>query len=278
MNIGQNVKNLRVKNGLTQKDLAEKLNVTPQAVSRWENDTVEPSIDTIKEMSILFNVSVNEILGTKDPVKEEKKVEKQNISVIGICDSCKKPLHPGEGELRSRGGKNSSHYYICNDCANKELEARAYVISETNKKYRSRGLIFGSIGFVVMLIIMLIIASSVKENGDKLLYLGLSFPISLMTFTFIFCIFMRNNFIGETWLEIVSWSFVKFPGIIFSFDLDGFLFLIGLKILFFILGILLIFCGIVFATIVCGIASLFVFPFSIYWSFNREDKTEIKGL
>ncbi|MEG0529417.1 MAG: helix-turn-helix transcriptional regulator, partial [Bacilli bacterium] len=42
--IGDNIRRLRLKNGFTQKELAEKLFVTGQAVSRWENGDVEPSL------------------------------------------------------------------------------------------------------------------------------------------------------------------------------------------------------------------------------------------
>ena len=41
MTIGNNIKRLRIKKGLTQKDLADKIHVTFQAVSRWENNLVE---------------------------------------------------------------------------------------------------------------------------------------------------------------------------------------------------------------------------------------------
>ena len=49
--IGEKIKSLRLENSLTQKELAEKLYVTAQAVSRWENNEVEPSISTIAEIA-----------------------------------------------------------------------------------------------------------------------------------------------------------------------------------------------------------------------------------
>ena len=48
--IGPNIKKLRLQHGLTQKNLADKLFVSAQAVSRWENDEVEPSISLISQM------------------------------------------------------------------------------------------------------------------------------------------------------------------------------------------------------------------------------------
>lgn len=56
---GKKIKDLRVKNNLTQIDLAERLNVTPQAVSRWELDIVEPGLDTMRDMANLFGIDLD---------------------------------------------------------------------------------------------------------------------------------------------------------------------------------------------------------------------------
>ncbi|MDE7094898.1 MAG: helix-turn-helix domain-containing protein, partial [Anaeroplasmataceae bacterium] len=66
MGIGNNIKEQRVKLGYTQREVAEKLFVTTQAVSRWENNETEPSVDTIKALADLFSVSVEVLLGTKN--------------------------------------------------------------------------------------------------------------------------------------------------------------------------------------------------------------------
>ena len=55
---------LRTKNGLSQDDLAEKVFVTRQAVSRWENGDTVPNTETLKLLSKLFNVSINTLLGS----------------------------------------------------------------------------------------------------------------------------------------------------------------------------------------------------------------------
>ena len=59
---------LRTKNGLSQDELAEKLFVTRQAVSRWENGETIPNTETLKLLSKLFNVSINTLLG--EPLEE----------------------------------------------------------------------------------------------------------------------------------------------------------------------------------------------------------------
>lgn len=58
------IHSLRVKHGLTQDDLAAKVYVTRQAVSRWENGETVPNPETLKKLSVLFNVSINTLLGS----------------------------------------------------------------------------------------------------------------------------------------------------------------------------------------------------------------------
>ena len=55
---------LRTKHGLSQDDLAEKVFVTRQAVSRWEKGETVPNTETLKLLSRLFNVSINTLLGS----------------------------------------------------------------------------------------------------------------------------------------------------------------------------------------------------------------------
>ena len=55
---------LRTKNGLSQDELAEKVFVTRQAVSRWENGETVPNTETLKRLSDLFCVSINTLLGS----------------------------------------------------------------------------------------------------------------------------------------------------------------------------------------------------------------------
>ena len=54
---------LRTKSGLSQDELAEKVFVTRQAVSRWENGETVPNTETLKLLSRLFKVSINTLLG-----------------------------------------------------------------------------------------------------------------------------------------------------------------------------------------------------------------------
>ncbi len=64
MGIQETIKTLREKHGLSQDQLAERVMVTRQAVSRWENGETQPNTDTLKLLSKEFDVSINTLLGS----------------------------------------------------------------------------------------------------------------------------------------------------------------------------------------------------------------------
>ena len=64
MEIKDVLRELRVKNGLSQAELAEKVYVTRQAVSRWETGETVPGTQTLELLSALFDVSINTLLGS----------------------------------------------------------------------------------------------------------------------------------------------------------------------------------------------------------------------
>ena len=60
---GQRLQRLRKNAGLTQEEVATKLNITGQAVSKWENDVSAPDISVLVELSDILGVSLDELLG-----------------------------------------------------------------------------------------------------------------------------------------------------------------------------------------------------------------------
>ncbi|MBQ3237157.1 MAG: helix-turn-helix transcriptional regulator [Oscillospiraceae bacterium] len=60
--IGKNIKSNRTKLGITQEELAEKINVTRQAVSNWENGKTEPDIETLTKIAQIFDISIDELV------------------------------------------------------------------------------------------------------------------------------------------------------------------------------------------------------------------------
>ena len=63
--LGKRIMALRKAAGMTQEQVAERLGVSPQAVSKWENDVSCPDVATIPRIARLFNVSTDELLGLK---------------------------------------------------------------------------------------------------------------------------------------------------------------------------------------------------------------------
>lgn len=65
MTLGEKLINLRKKEGLSQEEVAEKLNVSRQTISKWENNQTTDSLNKIKEISKLFNVSYDYLINEK---------------------------------------------------------------------------------------------------------------------------------------------------------------------------------------------------------------------
>jgi transcriptional regulator with XRE-family HTH domain len=72
--IGENLRKLRIKNELTQEKLAEVFGVSPQAISRWENNTTYPDVTMLPSIANYYNVSIDELMG----MDEIRNVEKIN--------------------------------------------------------------------------------------------------------------------------------------------------------------------------------------------------------
>ena len=66
MTLGQRIQELRKGAGLTQEQLAERMGVTRQAVSKWESDGGVPELDTLIAMSRLFHVTIGQLLGVEE--------------------------------------------------------------------------------------------------------------------------------------------------------------------------------------------------------------------
>lgn len=92
---------LRNKKGLSQEELAEKVFVTRQAVSRWENGETVPNTETLKLLSDLFEVSINTLLGSPRKL---------------VCQCCGMPLEDDSSISREPDGGFNEDY--CKWCYN----------------------------------------------------------------------------------------------------------------------------------------------------------------
>lgn len=99
MKTSEILKSIRIKNNLTQDEMAEKLLVTRQAISQWENGETEPNIESLKLLSTIFNISINTILGSLQKL---------------ICQCCGMPLD--DDNMISREIDNSFNEEYCKWC------------------------------------------------------------------------------------------------------------------------------------------------------------------
>ena len=89
---------LRTKSGFSQDELAQRVFVTRQAVSRWENGDTIPNTETLKLLSKLFNVSINTLLGSPNDL---------------ICQCCGMPLEDGIISREKNGLFNEQYCKWC---------------------------------------------------------------------------------------------------------------------------------------------------------------------
>ncbi|MHC1694241.1 MAG: helix-turn-helix domain-containing protein [Eubacteriales bacterium] len=71
MNIGETIKRIRRSRDMTQEQLAEELNLSPQAISRWETGQAMPDITLIPSIAGIFNVTVDELFGMEEVRSQE---------------------------------------------------------------------------------------------------------------------------------------------------------------------------------------------------------------
>ena len=269
--IGANIRKLRVQHGMTQKNLADKLFVSAQAVSRWENDEVEPSIGTITELAKIFGVTADEILGIeakeaqkneeeKEDSKQQKKEEPVR-QVLAVCEKCNNPIYESNEIVRKNGA------VWCRACVGKKEESDRILAIENARKKRIYSFVFGTLATVISLIITIYSWNTPFFDAKTRAW---AIVLSISMFTFVSCCILDNNFVGDMFISVSKWS-IKAPGLIFTFDLDGCLWFIGMKILFAILGFLLGIVMFLLALVIGGLVSIFVYPYAIIMNIKRPD-------
>jgi transcriptional regulator with XRE-family HTH domain len=101
LSIGQTIRKLRKERNLTQEELAEQLNVTYQAVSKWENETGMPDISQIVPLASVFGISTDVLFGTfgTDNTEEIIRIVEKAQQELGVNNS--KPCIEGWHLLQS---------------------------------------------------------------------------------------------------------------------------------------------------------------------------------
>ena len=302
MTFGEKIRKLRTDANLTQKDLADKLNVTYQTVSKWETDINEPDFSTLKELAKILNCSIEYLFSDEDEVSEEindkeEVVEENTTNIfienpvietptktkIGACDDCGKELYEGENihhvEKPSYAGIKEI-VTICDSCFTKrkeDVEKQKRSLEkpiETPEKSKNifknirnrkdkKPLILSIVLCVIAFIATLVVCIIYYDSVGIWLTIGLPFIIAYCVIAELYCI-LSDSWIGDIFSEVASWS-IRFPGIIFTFDLDGLKFLIFMKILFGVIGFFIGVATFILAVSLSTVLSVFTFiPLLIY--------------
>lgn len=256
---GKIIAQLRKENNLTQAELGAKLNVTYQAVSKWENDQSQPDFATMAQIAEIFHVPLTIFLNGEDSEAATALAPAENSAepVLGYCTVC-------GNAVRQENVAQQRPVLICKNCAEEAEKqrveaARKMKLAEEAKKIakhqaRNRGLIWAAIITGIMLIICIFGAVFSKSKAlDSIL---LTLASCLFCYTFSAQMFW-DGFVFDACL--FGGKIIGTPGIIFSFDLDGFVFLIAIKIFFALLRLLVFVVTFLLSAIFAIIISPFTF-------------------
>lgn len=285
MTLGQKLKELRSLKGLTQKELADKLHVSFQTVSKWENGENEPDIATLKELAALFNCSVDYLVGSEQEGLIPAPQNNQTVVVQHeqhVCAKCGKDIPEDQlvsedATRRERRGRTTrtvsvgqTYYHVhCLEQVKKErreAEARVKSIKAARAKKLSFG--WGIAGGVVAFAIALAIFLANMDKVNPGLGVLFSVLIGYGIFAMLYCI-ISGSYIGEVFLWCAGLS-IRFPGLIFSWDIEGIIWVIGMKILFAVLGFLIGVLALLFAIVFSAALGMVSFPFVLIHNINTN--------
>ncbi len=301
MTLGGKIKKLRNEKGLTQKELADQLHVSFQTVSKWENDENEPDIATIKEFTKLFGCTLDYLLNDEDEeqkeesvpeiVEEEKPQEEAPKTIIihqkelHVCARCNKDIP--EDELvsedvtrKERYGRSTrtvsigqTYYHKhCLEEVKRERERAAQRLKD-ERASRNKKVVWGwsiaggAVALTIALLVMLLVPAcqEVIQPGFAVLY---SFIASYGIFSMLYCI-ISGSYIGDVFVWCAGLS-IKFPGLIFTWDLGGFAWLIVMKILFAVLGFIIGVLALLFAIVLSAALGAISFPFVLIHNIHTD--------
>lgn len=265
--IGERIKALRIERKMTQKELASRLFVTAQAVSRWENGEVEPSVSTVAKIAEIFHVSTDVLMGTEAIPHEQTRAENEYREAprvpLAICGLCNHPIYES-ADIRRYG---EDRQIICRKCHDRREQTEHNRAVSDMRRARIFSYIFGGLAALACLIIGLVMLT----GGQK--WEGIAVAVAAIPiFTLVSCTILDNNIVHDAMDWIRDLALVRWPGLIFDLSLDGIIWLLTVKLAMWIIELLLIFFFGAIALFVGGALSLFVYPYAIVHSVrNPED-------
>ena len=278
---GTKIAELRAANKMTQAELGAMLNVTSQAVSKWENGLSEPDIESIRKICQIFHITFDEFFGaehdqdseeeTDTPTQADAQAPEQPQTqgiVMAYCDTCDKPLYnPKEYQVTI---ENGVQHTTCMNCVPKKEAAKLKARDEklaAERKYRQseemhtfkKGLLWGILGAVGLAALNLIGGLSAEEVDTWMVIVATilgAYGGEAMVAQFIW---------GNSVWDVFGFFLrtLKLPGVIFTLSLDGILFLIFVKILGAILSAIVSVLLFIIGFIVTWIYAMIIFPFAL---------------
>ena len=291
MTLGKKLSNYRKLLGMTQAELGEKLNLSAQAVSKWENDLAEPDLATLRTLASLYKVSIDELLDAEaiptaqtinaESFAEAVKEKLETPQTIGFCKSC------GVTVTEETIGERTP-VIKCKDCVKADAEKARRAAEaerkrredeikkkedEKNKTRRSlrnrRRLSLIVAAIVASIVFILGTAGTISHFSGGMLAGSILTVICSFTFT-------AMLFYDTAVTDVISYmcsASIRWPGLIFTWDLDGFLWLIGMKLMFGVIGF---FFGLL-CTILGFFLGLIISPFVFVYVMLTISKDIIKG-
>lgn len=280
MEFGEKITALRKSHGMTQSELGAELNVTFQAVSKWELGESLPDFATMSKMAKLFGVPLGFFEEGGEDESSYEAAADGGGTMLGVCTQCGRVVYEGQEE-------SVTPVIICKDCAERqrmiykrkqaelkqkkekeEKEARAAQEAHrfALRRKRKNGLIAGGAvagAWFVLLIISLATLKNKSELGDTILG-----GIVLVVFSFTFVSqLVWGGAVRDMCLR--GGAIIGTPGVIFTLDFEGCFFLIGVKLLFALLKLLIFLLTSAFFVLIGYLMSPFSFVPRLL-ALNRE--------
>lgn len=255
---GKTITELRKRQGMTQAELGAALNVTYQAVSKWENDQSQPGVEMLAGMCKIFNVTMDEFVKMAEsgefPAQEEALtaepvVVQQSLTSEETASIVREELARAKEEERQEKARQIT------EKKEKERQRQEAIRSQENRTAA------GWFRFGMIMSIIFGVGVGVALALTTEVYIGIISGILVFMFGMHMghdC-FIFDFFVGS-WLKSIH-----MPGIIFSLDLNGILFFIAYKLIIapiisFLLGLVIGIGGTILAILMSPFSFLFKFP------------------
>lgn len=263
--IGEKISALRKLNNITQAELGAALNVTSQAVSKWERNESEPDFSTLTNMCKLFNIKLDDFVNENFQLDEDVQ-ENAMPAQLGFCTSC--------GVIITEGNLGeSTPKMLCSACHSKKLkslELEAKRLEEErlerertilrNKRTEKSSFVKKCVLSGIIAVVFLLISLFSNKGIDVISEVFYSILVSVWIFAFVYQLCTPES-VTRSAITWFSWIIIKMPGIIFELSLDGLIWLLTVKLLFWAITILLGIIAIALGLIISFLISFFTFPF-----------------